>query len=211
MGPKTQSALKKYRQEVPETKRDSVSFWDVITFSPVMWFLRRVAQPAVSAGQDVVHKNVTVPVQKALGITPKSPIKDQDDFSNPFLNTLDSINVSQLDKQVPDWRERTSRGDTVRIAVKGSDYSKNYGGTRGKSLKSRLTNPIDQIETTLGSYNVAATKDNIITTDITDWSKTNLDNESIYGFIRNRMPFIGTSEDAPSNEKIKTRIVSKRR
>lgn len=194
-----------------ETVRDNPTIWDILTFSPLGFVARRYAQPAIAAMQDVIHRNVVVPTQKTLGITPTSPIRDQSDFSDPFLNTLDSINISQLDRKVPNWRERTANGDTVRISVHGRDYTKNYGGTKGKSLKQRLVSPIGQIETTLGSYGVEATKDNIITKDITDWSYTNLNNDSFYGFIRNRMPYIGTPDDAPSNEKIKTKIISKRR
>lgn len=89
-------------------------------------------EPAVSVAEDVARRNVTVPIKKKLGVKISPRTKTEHDFSTPFLNTLDSINVSQLDKQVPDWRERVERGDTVRIGVHGRDYTLNYGGTRVK-------------------------------------------------------------------------------
>lgn len=64
-----------------------------------------------------------------------------------------------------------------------------------------------QIETTLGSYTVQATKDNIEVLDDYDWDqKVHLDNASPYGFLRNTMNKLGTPDNAPENEKTKVKI-----
>lgn len=65
-----------------------------------------------------------------IGIKPPRLNYDESDFSTPFHNYLDSVNVSQLDRKVPDWRERTANGDTVRIAVDGNDYMPMRNGTK---------------------------------------------------------------------------------
>ncbi len=176
------------------------------------FLVHRYAEPAVSAGQDVIRKQVDVPLQKKFGMEVMPRIKTERDFTFPFLNTLDSINISQLDRQVPDWRQRTENGDTVRIGVRGNDYTPNYGGTRvSRSLTKRLTNPLFQIETTLGSYGIEATKDNITTRDTYDWdTNVHLDRNSSYGLVRELMNQYGTPDSVPENEKIKIRIKSKR-
>lgn len=175
--------------------------------------LHRYAEPAVSAADDAIHKNVSVPIQKGLGIKVKPKIKTQDDFSDAFLNTLDSVNIAQLDKRVPNWREQVARGKTVRIGVRGRDYVNNYGGQDVKrTLFDRLTKPIYQMETTLGSYGVEATKDHIRTYDTYDFDKrVKPKPRSAYGYMRVLMNKLGSSSTDPDNEKIKIDIKSKRK
>lgn len=201
-----------------ETKR-TITFRDVAPWlinpfgAALRWAAHRYMEPAVSAAEDATRRNVTIPIKKKLRVKISPKTKTEHDFSNSFLNTLDSINVAQLDKQVPDWRERTEKGDTIRIGVHGEDYTPNYGGTRvNRSVRDRLTNPLYQIETTLGSYGVQATKDNITTSDAYDWdTNIHLDKNSTYGLIRELMNLYGTPDDAPEEEKIKINIKSKRK
>lgn len=206
--------MKKYKETKRSITLRDVSPW-ILTprLAALNWLFHRYAEPAVSAAQDITRKNIVVPIEKKLGIKPQSRIRTEHDLSTQFLNTLDSINVSQLDRQVPDWRERTEKGDTVRIGVTGNNYTPNYGGTKvSRRLRDRLTNPLFQIETTLGSYRVQATKDDIITTDDYDWNtKVHLNQNSTYGFLRELMNQYGTPEDAPEGEKIKFNIKSKRK
>lgn len=144
-------------------------------------------------------------------MAPSPKVFTEQDYNDSFLDTLDSINISQLDKKVPDWRERTARGDTVRIGVHGRDYVDNYGGTSGGIIP-RLLSPTKRIETTLGSYGVEATKDNITTYDTYDWdTRVHLNPFTPYGFTRNAMNYLGTPHIAPDNEKIKIRIKTKRK
>lgn len=177
----------------------------------------RYAQPALYLAEDIARRNITIPLKKKVGMGINPEVKTEDDFSEAYLNTLDSINVANLDKKVPNWRKRTARGETVTILVKGSDYIKDYGwaNPRGKrrGLLSRLTNPVQQIETTLGTYKVTATKDNIVTDDVYDFDrKTKIDTSTPYGKLRALANYIATPEDGgvPKNEKIQTHITSKR-
>lgn len=89
----------------------------------------------------------------------------------------------------------------------------NYGGTRvNRGVRDRLTKPLYQIETTLGSYGVEATKDDITTKDTYDWdTNVHLDRNSTYGLIRELMNQYGTPDNAPEEEKIKVKIKSKRK
>ena len=200
-----------------ETKR-TIYVRNVIPFlvSPglagVNRLLHRYAEPVVMMNEDILRKNVTVPIKRKVGLPIISSVKTERDFSDAFLDTLDSINISQLDRQVSNWREKTENGDTVRIAVKGSMYTPNYGGSYVKrSIAERIAKPLYQIETTLGSYLVHATKNDIITTDTYDWdTKVHLDESSVYGFMRNAMNILGTADSTQENEKIKILIKSKR-
>ena len=124
------------------------------------WVLHRLGEPLLSSVRDLVHRNISVPLQKAVRITPTSPTLTERNFTPAFLNALDSINVSQLGKQVPDWRLRTLAGEPVTITVHGSDYVNNYGGSEGRSTFRKMVIPVEQIENALGRYDVTATKDN---------------------------------------------------
>lgn len=172
----------------------------------------KFAKPAKVAVEDAVRRNITLPFKKRLGLKTNAVILTERNFSNDFLQTLDSISLSQLDKQRPRWKEETAKGDTVRILVHGSDYTHNYGGTKVKrSLTDRLVNPLFQIETTLGSHIVEATQNDIIRYDVYDWdNRIHLDSATPYGYIRNVMGKIGTPQESPENEKIKIVIKSKR-
>lgn len=79
-----------------------------------------VPAPAKLAINDM-QNNVNRKLSKALGITYEAPTITEKDFSSNFLNTLDSINVSQLNKRVPDWLERIENGDTIRLPINGQD------------------------------------------------------------------------------------------
>lgn len=202
--------------EKKETERNGFTLMEALRYlsSPVKAIMedaaRAYAQPLVSAANDLVRRHIVVPTQKALGMEVKSPIKTENNYSNRFLDELDKINIEQLDKQVPDWRERTEIGDTVKIGVKGGSYVDNYGGT-SRGVVERTTKPRYQVETTLGSYDVYATKDKIITKDPYDWdTKVKLNDNNTFGRIRNFMGKYGTPDYAPDNEKIHTRIESKR-
>lgn len=174
--------------------------------------MRNWAAPANVIGKDLYHKYVRVPFTKMVYGTPRQKVLTENDFSNRYLNTLDSINVSQLNKQVPDWRERTARGDTVRIQVLGSDYVNNYGGTHSRTIPERLVDPFGQIETTLGSYGVRATKDGITTVDTYDFSnRHDFNKQSWYGRLRNLASDVNTGANTPNNEKMKIRIKRKRK
>lgn len=167
----------------------------------------KYAKPVKLAVNDVVRNEIELPIRRRLGIVSPKSITERN-FDNNYLNTLDSINISNLNKKVPDWKIRTENGDTVKILVHGKDYVSNYGGTKtNRGLSYRITNPIGQIETTLGSYTVQATKDNIEVLDDYDWDqKVHLDNASPYGFLRNTMNKLGTPDNAPENEKTKVKI-----
>lgn len=176
----------------------------VLRFGLLGYVSHRYAEPAVSALEDVVHNNVVVPVQKAVGITPKSPVKTEKDYTSAFLTELDNINVAALDKQVPDWRKQVASGKSVQILVNGKDYVSGYGEANSRSMGYRLTQPRGQIETTLGSYYVTVSPQGMLITDTYDWNRQSRD--GVYGTARRVMGRMGTNEKAPDNEKIKIKI-----
>lgn len=131
-----------------------------------------------------VANNAGQHISRAFGLQPRQHTFTENDFSNNFLNYLDSVSIANLDKKVPNWRERTANGDTVRIAIDGNDYmpirengehikyglantNPNAGGT---TLKEKLFTNYGRLENTFGKYNVEATKDKLRYTDTYDFN-----------------------------------------
>lgn len=202
-----------------EIDRDRGLLWSIkhpINSSVVGQTMKRFAEPAVFLARDVIRYNITNAIRKKMGMKIDPKILTEDDFTEAYLNTLDSINIANLNKKVPNWRKRVARGETVRMPVRGGDYVRNYGWSNPKGkrrgLLSRLTDPVQQIETTLGSYTVEATKDKITTNDVYDFDrKTKIDTNTAYGKLRKLANYIATPEDGdvPNDEKIQIHITSK--
>ena len=182
-----------------------------IPYTPVHYtksLLQEAAQPAVTVVQDAAHKHLYVKPMNALGLPIKERVLNNSDFGERMKSTADSIAVSQLDLQVPDWRERTARGDTVNIIVDGDDYVDNYGGSN-KGLLYRTSNPIGQVEHTLGSWKVKATKDYLTHTDTYDFKDITMQpGGGVYNWSRSNGAF--TLESQPDIEKMKFHIKRRR-
>lgn len=171
----------------------------------------RYAQPAKMAIRDVVRHTLPKPMRLSLETIRPDSLSERN-FSNAFNKQLGEIVINELNRQRPDWRDATMKGDTIRIGVHGSSYIDNYGGTKVKrSLLYRTSHPLGQIETTLGSFNVQATKNDITVSDTYDWNpKVHLNMMDPYGLFRNIMGAYGTPDTAPDNEKTKISIRNRR-
>lgn len=158
--------------------------------------------PAALAANDVVDYNVKRPIRTALGLSNKRTITEKS-FTPEYLEELANITDSIARVRMPDLDKRLERGDTIPISINGKDYTTNYGGTKAnRGIVYRTTNPIGQIETSLGSYNALYTKDDVLITDPYDWdTKVKLNNSSKYGVARNFMGKFGTPDSISNNNK----------
>ncbi len=168
-----------------------------------------IAQPAVTVIQDALHKNLYVRPMNALGFTPQSKTLTNKDFGEPMKKYVDSVNVATLDRLVPDWREKTANGDTVRVLIKGSDYAPNYGGS-SKGYPYRIMNPQGQAEHTLGSWTVEADEHYITTKDAYDFKDIKMKPGDVYNWSRSNLGGISTLDTQPENEKLKVEIKRRR-
>ncbi len=168
-------------------------------------------QPAMTElKDDAVNKWGYVKPMNAMGFTPQARTLTNKDFGEPMKQFVDSVNVATFDRLVPNWRERTANGDTVRVLVRGSDYSPNYGG-RSKGIPYMLMNPQGQAEYTLGSWTAETTKNDITTKDVYDFRDINMKPGTFYAWWRsNAVPVLNTMEDRPENEKLKIEIKRRR-
>ena len=159
---------------------------------------------------DAINKWAYVKPMNAMGFTPQARTLTNRDFGEPMKRFVDSVNVATFDRLYPTWREMTANGDTVRVLVKGSDYSPNYGG-RSKGIPYMIMNPQGQAEYTLGSWTAEATADDITTKDVYDFRDINMLPGTVYAWWRsNAVPVLNTMEDQPENEKLKIEIKRKR-
>ena len=172
---------------------------------PVRYVANTVADPAMAFAKHVAWKGAIKPFKK-LGFSPDAPTLTESDYSERFLQPLDSIMIKALDNKVPDWRERTAKGDTVRVGVNGWEYSHGPYGGANKPWLYRIFNPIGQIEHDLGSFTVEATKEDISAKDIYDFDQSHYKG-GVYGTLRN---WASDDPDTKENEKIKVYIKRKR-
>ena len=149
-------------------------------------------------GRDIVRHNIGVPIRKFLGIN-KSTNYNQNDFSDEYLHTLDSI-VDSHAKKNPNKKS---------FLVHAKDYANNYQKLEEDKQRS-INNSLSAIQHTLGTFTVK---------DYTPYGYNVVD---LYDFSRVRKPKIlgnnyatirwlageglGTPEAANDNEKMKMNI-----
>ncbi len=164
------------------------------------------AQPGVTYIRNLLRTFGHVVPMRKLGLTPLPDTLTNSDLGERAKYFMDSTAVSQLDLQVPDWRERTAKGDTVRIMVPASSYTDYYGWSN-KGWPYRLANPQGQVEHTLGTWTVDATKDHLIHTDKYDFPKIQMQKGGgLYNIIRS----LTSTDDIKPEDVTQVRIERKR-
>ncbi len=171
------------------------------------------AEPAVSAAEDYLRRNVSVPIQKKLGIKSNPYIKRNASYSPFFNHRVKKIVGNYLNDYYPDWRKNVMNGDTLNFPIGGNYYAPHYGGSSGEgelSLPKRMFTTLGQTETTLGSFGVQVTNNGkrpvATVLDTYDFEPHNASENTLYGKVRLWANDHLTPNSAPDNEKIHTEL-----